>query len=822
VHEEIIMDIKKIIASLTLDEKCALLSGVSAWDTPKINRLGIPSTKCADGPYGLRKEKPVTDKDILAPSEPATCFPLSVTLASSWDTDLASKVGQAIAEEAIDQGVQTVLGPGVNIKRSPLCGRNFEYFSEDPFLAGRIGASFVQGVQSQGIGTSLKHFAVNSQEFRRMMISSEVDERALREIYLSAFEHIVKTSQPYTIMCSYNRINGVFASDNKYLLTDILRKEWGYRGIVVSDWGAVNDRVLGVLSGLDIEMPNSEGVFDRIVKQAVLDNKIMESDIDICLERILQYVEKVTNHTISRTKNVCDYEAHHELARLAASSGIVLFKNNFNLLPINGKKSIAVVGSLAKHMRFEGSGSSQVNPRHLVSFTDTLDHEGIAYEYAPGYGNKKTNNDELRRAIEIARGKDIVLAFIGLTEEYESEGFDRNSLELPHSHNVLIRELVKTNSNFVVVLSIGSPVTMPWIDSVQSVVNLYLGGEAMGEAAYDVLFGNVSPSGKLAETFPYSLNDNPSNKYFGGGPKRVEYRESIFVGYRYYDTANINVLFPFGHGLSYAKFEYSNLKFNTKEVRNGMLNLSFEVRNVGACPAAEVAQVYVEDVESTIFREEKALKGFKKVYLQPNETQTIYMELDQRAWAFYNVLTHDWSVESGDFDIHVGSSSRDIRLSGTVYVASVEKVFPNYKKTAHQYYRLPKVDDFKIEQFITLLGQPLSDNHRYTRATFDENATLLDARKISLNGIILYRIFIIVARKMVLKDAPETTKIIAQKSAVSGPIRQLISYTHGDIDVEGAQAIVLIIKGRLFKGLKLLRLSMKKRKAAPKKKSLYW
>ena len=816
------MDIKKIISSLTLEEKCALLSGVTTWDTAKIDRLGIPSTNCADGPYGLRKEKPVTDKDILAPSEPATCFPLSVTLASSWDVEMAHRIGQALAEEAIDQGVQTVLGPGINIKRSPLCGRNFEYFSEDPYLVAQLATAFVKGVQSLGVGTSLKHFAVNNQEFKRMMISSEVDERALREIYLYAFEKTIKEAQPYTVMCSYNRINGIFASDNKYLLTDILRNEWGYKGIVVSDWGAVNDRVLGVLAGLDLEMPTSEGTFDREVLKALKENKIMESDVDDCLERILTYIDKVTQNKAQRKETKCNYEAHHKLAREAAANGIVLLKNSFNLLPILGKKSIAVVGSLAKHMRFEGSGSSQVNPMHMVSFTDVLDQQAIKYDYAPAYGNKKTAGDDLRKAVEIARGKDVVLAFIGLTEDYESEGFDRKNLELPPAHNKLIEELVKVNKNVVVVLSIGSPVTMPWIKSVPSVINLYLGGEAMGEAAYSVLFGYLSPNGKLAETFPYSLEDNPTHKLFPGGPKTVEYRESIFVGYRYYDRANKNVLFPFGHGLTYTKFEYCDLKFDSKEVRNGQLKVSFTLQNVGAYPATEIVQLYVQDTESTIFRVEKALKRFARVFLKPNEKKVVHLDLDASAWQFYNVLTRNWSTEAGEFDILIGASSRDIRLTGTVYVFSNERVFPNYRKVAPQYYRLYKVEDFSKEQFVAIMGHPISENRRYTRWTIDENATLIDAKKVSLNGLILYYAFMEIAKRYVAKDAPRNTVIMAQKSAVGGPIRQLISFSRGMIDLEGVQAIVLIIKGRLAKGVKLLLDSLKKNKNRPSKKSLYF
>jgi len=796
------MDIKKVLSEMTLEEKCALLSGVTNWNTTPIERLAIPSTNCADGPCGLRKEIPTKGANILGESIPATCFPLPVTLASSWDVEIEKRIGQALAEEAIDQGVQTVLGPGINIKRSSLCGRNFEYLSEDPLLAGKMATAFVKGVQSLGIGTSLKHFAVNSQEFRRMMISSEVDERTLREIYLPAFEMTVKEAQPYTIMCSYNRINGDFASDNKYLLTDILRNEWGFQGIVISDWGAVNDRVKGIKAGLGVEMPTSEGTYDRDVLEAVNNNQLDVKDLDRVVERNLTYIDKITENTKNRAPSVCDYDAHHLLARQAAASGIVLLKNEHHLLPVREGQTIAVIGRLAKKMRFEGNGSSLVNPRHLVNFTDVLDQEKIIYEYADGYssGNELVAS-EFEEAARIAKEKDVVLVFIGLTEEYESEGFDRSHIELPPSHNDLISKLALINNNLIVVLSVGAPVRTPWISAANSVVNLYLGGEAVGEAAYDVLFGRTNPSGKLAETFPLSLEDNPASKHFRGGPKTVEYREGIYVGYRYFDKAKKDVLFPFGFGLSYTHFEYSNLKVSSSHIRDGKATVTFDIKNTGAMDGAEVAQVYVRDVDSTIFREDKALKAFTKVFIKRGETVNVSLQLDARSWAFYNVLIHDWTIEAGHFDIMVGSSSRDIRLKENVYVEGNSKNIPDYAKVAGAYYSVHKTKDYPLKQFVHLMGHPLSENKRYTRKTLDENATLLDAKRISLNGLIFYHFLKRKSVSFLPKNSPDYLIKIVQESAVVGPLRQLISFSRGSISHESLQGLIYIIKGRLAKGL---------------------
>lgn len=819
------MDIKSILQKLTLEEKCALASGISFWDTTPIKRVDVPSVNMADGPHGLRKEIIESDvANVMQKSQEATCFPTAVTLASSWDRELVAEVANSIAEECIDQEVTTVLGPGVNIKRNPLCGRNFEYFSEDPFLAGELSASYVNAVQKKGIGTSLKHYAANSQEYRRLVTSSEVDERAFREIYLPAFEITVKKAQPYTIMCSYNPINGVHASDNKRLLTDILRDEWGFEGIVVSDWGAVNDRVKGIKAGMDIEMPTSNGVHDDDIALAVKNGELDEKDLDIVVERVLKYVFKCAQNREKNKGDKCDYSANHEVAKKAATEGAVLLKNASGILPVNEESKIAVVGSMAKVMRYQGSGSSRINPQNLVSFTDYLTSINKEYDYAQGYipEGDGYNKKLVAEAVKKAKGKDYVFAFIGLTDEYESEGFDRTHLDLPLGHNNLIDELVEANENVIVVLSCGSPVKMPWLDKVKAVLNLYLSGEAGGEACYDLLYGKVSPSGKLAETFPLNLADNPAYLYYQMGPQTVEYRESIFVGYRYFDTANKEVLFPFGYGLSYSKFTYSNLKLDKKELEeNETLKVTFDVQNVGDYDAKEIAQVYVKDIESTIFKEEKALKGFEKVSLKKGEKKTITVELDSRAFSFYNVNKNDWDIEKGEFEILVGASSRDIRLSDTVLVAGSEKDIPDYKETAPVYYNIGSASDISDKQFEVLLGRPLTENRALKKGEIDFNSTLDDVRVTALGRLVRWAAYTF-STVVLPKGSPFFLKKMVRNSVLVIPIRNMYAMTNGMVPRETVEGLVMAFNGKTFKGLgRAMKYFFKNKKKNIKKTEIY-
>ncbi|MDR2091109.1 MAG: glycoside hydrolase family 3 C-terminal domain-containing protein [Clostridiales bacterium] len=729
----------EITRELSVAEKASLASGKSFWTTQEIDRLGVPSVMMTDGPHGIRRVDETKRNNIMQQSHKATCFPPAVTVASTWNRELAYEIGGAIADEAKSLGVTTVLGPGVNVKRSPLCGRNFEYFSEDPYAAGEMGAALVKGVQSQGIGTSLKHFAANNQEKLRMSISAEVDERTMREIYLPAFEKVVKDAQPTTVMCSYNRINGTFLSDNKKYLTDILRDEWGYRGIVVSDWGAVNDRVKGIQAGLDLQMPHSADD-NSVIENAVASGELSESDLDKTTERVVKFAIECKKNEY--TDHKADFEKNHALARKVAADGAVLLKNEDGILPLTKQDldDCVIIGALAKFPRYQGTGSSKINANNAVSFTDYLDAQGLKYKYFPGYSLKKQcyNKKMLLEARAAAKTAKTVIIFAGLTPETESEGFDRSHLNLPTGQISLINEIAPLNGNIIVVLSGGSPVKMPFLGNVKAVLNLYLGGEACGEAAADILFGAVNPSGKLSETFPLALADVFASKYFPMGPRTVEYRENVFVGYRYFDTAKKSVLFPFGYGLSYTKFEYSNLKLSAENINESdVLEVSFDIKNVGKFFGGEVAQVYVKDVESTIFRPEKELKGFEKVYLDPGETKTVRITLDKRAFSYYNVNISDWAVESGEFEILVGSSSRDILLEKSVNFNSEYKIkHPDYRKSAPSYYKIGSVLSIPDGDFEKLTGRKINENLPLKKGEFDRNSTLEDIRVTAFGKVV--------------------------------------------------------------------------------------
>jgi len=676
------MNIENLISQMSLEEKASLCSGLGFWHTKPIERLGIPSIMMTDGPHGLRKQ----EKEGFGKSVPATCFPTAVTLASSWDRKLIEKVGSAIGEECQAEGVSIILGPGVNIKRSPLCGRNFEYYSEDPFLASEMALYYIKGVQSQGVGTSIKHFCANNQEHRRLTVNVIVDERTLREIYLASFEKAVKEGNPWTVMCAYNKVNGEYCSENAYLLSNILREEWGFEGFVVSDWGAVNDRVKGLLAGLDLQMPYDGGLGDRKIIEAVKKGELPEAVLDKAVERILRVVFKAIEN---RKENATyDKKAHHKLAREVARECFVLLKNEDEILPLKKKGTIALIGAFAKTPRYQGLGSSHVNPTMLdTAYEEILNEvEGKAeILYADGYRLDSDVVDEklIAEAREIAKRSEVAVIFAGLPEKYESEGYDRDHMKMPENHNRLIEEVSKVQKNLVVVLSNGAPVEMPWIDRVKGILETYLGGQGWGGAVADVLFGVVSPSGKLAETFPKKLSDNPSYLNFPGEDDRVEYREGIFVGYRYYDKKEMEVLFPFGYGLSYTTFEYSDLRLDKKEMTDqDTLRVSVKVKNTGKMPGKEVVQLYVRDVESSVIRPEKELKGFEKVELNPGEEKEVVFTLDKRAFAYYDVELKDWHVESGEYEILVGKSSRDIVLKDTVYVKSTVQIRKKFHRNS--------------------------------------------------------------------------------------------------------------------------------------------
>ncbi|ACS99517.1 beta-glucosidase [Paenibacillus sp. JDR-2] len=671
-------DIQALIGEMTLEEKAGMCSGLDFWRLKGVERLGIPSIMVTDGPHGLRKQQGGTDHLGIFESVPATCFPSAAGMASSWDRELIATVGIALGEECQAENIAVLLGPGANIKRSPLCGRNFEYFSEDPYLSSEIAASHINGVQSQGVGTSLKHFAVNNQEHRRMGVDAVVDERTLREIYLASFEGAVRKAQPWTVMSAYNKVNGTYASENSYLLTDILKDEWGHEGFVVTDWGANNNRVDGLAAGQELEMPSSGGVNDRKIVAAVRNGQLSEEVLDRAVERILNLIFM----SVDSRKPEADYDRaeHHALARKVAGETMVLLKNERNLLPLQQNRKLAVIGAFAQKPRYQGGGSSHIKPTQIdvpLEEIQKLAGDAASVAYAQGYHVDRDDTDEslLEQAIEAAKAADTAIIFAGLPDRYESEGYDRKHLRMPANQNQLIEAIAAVQSNVVVVLLNGSPVEMPWIGQVDSVLEAYLGGQAVGGAIADVLLGIANPSGKLAETFPVKLSDNPSFLFFPGEGNRVEYREGIFVGYRYYDTKQVKPLFPFGHGLSYTSFAYSGLLLSRKEMLDtDTLEVQVTVQNTGSMAGKEIVQLYVRDVDSTVMRPTKELKQFAKVDLQPGEATTVTLTLDKRSFAYYNVQVKDWHVESGQYEILIGRSSEDIALSDTLTVESTVKV----------------------------------------------------------------------------------------------------------------------------------------------------
>ena len=662
-------NIQSLVAQMTLEEKAALCTGASAWTTTPVKRLDLPELLVSDGPHGIRR---VADIHSLAiKSLPATCFPTASGLAASWDADMLQEMGRALAEEAISLGVDVILGPGVNMKRSPLCGRNFEYFSEDPYLAGALATGLIEGIQSQGVGTSLKHYAANNQEFERLSIDAVVDQRALREIYLTAFEMAVTKAKPWTVMCSYNRINGFHGSEHRQLLTDILKNEWGFEGFVVSDWGAVHNRVASLKAGLDLEMPGPKPTRVNAVIEAVRNGDLDEAVVDEAARRILTIVCRAAQ---TPKRGQFDVAAHHALARKISAETIVLLKNN-GLLPLRDPQHIAVIGRAAKEAHFQGGGSSHINPTQVdVPFAELQKQAGNAeLSFAEGYPKEDTFDQPLiDQAVAIAQTADVALLYIALPSYKESEGYDRTDLDLTAQQVALIQAVTAVQSNTVVILNNGAPVVMSeWLDGTAAVLEAWMMGQAGGGAIADVLFGRVNPSGKLAETYPLRLVDTPSYLNFPGENGTVRYGEGLFIGYRYYDSKEVPVLFPFGYGLSYTSFAYSNVRVSADSFRDvDGITVSVDVSNTGPVAGKEIVQVYVHDHESRLIRPYKELKGFAKVSLEPGETKTVTIPLNFRAFAYYDPAHNQWVTENGQFDILIGASSADIRGRATVTVQS--------------------------------------------------------------------------------------------------------------------------------------------------------
>ena len=670
-------NIKDLIKQMTLEEKAGLCSGKDFWNTKAVSRLGIPSVMLSDGPHGLRKQEGKSDHLGLNESIPAVCFPAGCAIASSWDRESAAKLGITLANECQAENVSTILGPAMNIKRSPLCGRNFEYLSEDPIVSSELAIAYVQAVQSKNVVTTPKHFMANNQEFHRMTSDSIMDERTMREIYLASFENMVKQATPWTMMGSYNKLNGTYLCENKLILTDILRDEWGFDGYIMSDWGAMNDRVDALKAGCELEMPGMTDRNDKEIIAAVQSGDLDEELLNRAVERFLTVVFKYVDNP--NQEAVFDKEADHQVARELAEESSILLKNKDKILPLKTEQKVAFIGQYAKEPRYQGGGSSHINSFKLVSAVEAS--KELQVTYARGYDDSlDVAVEELEnQAVELAKKSDVAVLFIGLPDRYESEGYDRKHMRLPANQIALLERLSQVQENLVVVLHNGSAVEMPWIDKVKGVLEVYLGGQAVGEATVNLLYGKVNPSGRLAETFPLRLQDTPCYLHYGGENDKSVYHEGVFVGYRYYSSKEMPVLFPFGHGLSYTQFAYDNLVLSQTEMTDiDKLLVSVDVTNTGHCYGREVVQVYVAAPNSKIIRPGLELRAFDKIGLEPGETKTVTIELDKRSFAYWDVESHDWLVEEGKYQIIIGKSAEEKILVADVAVSPVKtprKVF---------------------------------------------------------------------------------------------------------------------------------------------------
>lgn len=780
------MKVTDIVSKMTLDEKASMVSGKDFWHLDEIDHLDIPSVMVCDGPHGLRKQDDSADHLGINDSIKAVCFPTAAGTACSFDRDMMYEMGQVLGEECQAENVSILLGPAVNIKRSPLCGRNFEYISEDPYLTGELAASYINGVQSKNVGTSIKHFAVNNQEKRRLTVSAVVDERTLREIYLPGFETAVKKAQPWTVMCAYNQLNGEYCSQHDYLLNQILRKDWDFKGYVVTDWGAAVDRVKGIPAGLELEMPSSGMLNTNKIIEAVQNGFLDEKALDTACERILEKTMFYTEH--HDTTAELDLMVDHKKALNFAKQSMVLLKNDNNLLPLSEDAKIAFIGEFAKKPRFQGGGSSHINTDNVVSAYDVVRNQPYFAGYAKGFpvNADKVVPKDFANALELARDSDIAVVFAGLPEYMESEGFDRDSLDMPRCQNLLIEEIVKVQQNTVVVLHNGSAVTMPWVNKVPAILESYLAGETVGQAQMDILFGETNPSGKLAESFPWALSDTSCYNYFPGHRLTVEHREGIYVGYRYYDTVQKDVMFPFGHGLSYTTFEYTGLKLSKKSItEKDTIEVSLKVKNTGKCDGAEIVQVYVEALDSKVFRSKQELKGFTKVFLKAGEEKAVSVELNARAFAYYNIDIADWYCESGKYNIHVAASSRDIRLTDTITLKNSKNVDSPYKAGLLPEYYAGRVNVVTNESFTQLLGFSIPEPKFPSTHRFTLEDTLEDVQYTFWGGMIVKALNAVTTRVKLLGDNP-----MLEKAAMEMPFRSLVGMSGGIFTEDMANALL--------------------------------
>ena len=781
---------KDLIDQLTLEEKAALLGGKGEWDSRDIPRLGIPSMIMSDGPHGLRRQAGAGDHLGLNASLPATCFPTAATMANSWDTELGTEVGTALGEEAKALGVNILLGPGMNIKRSPLCGRNFEYFSEDPYMAGKMAASYVKGIQSQGVYSCIKHFAVNSQEERRMAMNAVVDERTLREIYLAGFEMAIAEAGPGSIMTSYNQVNGEYANESMHLLKEILRGEWGYDGFVVSDWGGANDHVTAVKAGSDLEMPAPGLGSARELVAAVKDGSLSMEDLDARVDELLDAVLTTTEAAKGHSEEF-DVEGHHALARKAAAQCAILLKNAEGILPLGEGTKVAVVGDFAFQPRYQGAGSSMVNCTKVETIEQMIAEEKglVVTKMCHGYKrNGEPDSALLSEAIKAAEGADVVLYFFGLDEMSESEGLDRTHMRIPQVQIDVLRAMAKVNPNIVGVISAGSSIEMEWEDSLKAILHGYLTGQAGAGAVLDLITGRVNPSGKLTETYPLVYKDVPSSPYYPAKERNSEYREAMFVGYRYFDTFDKAVRYPFGFGLSYTTFEYSDLKVTDK-------GAAFTVRNTGDAAGAEVVQMYVGLPASKILRAKKELKGFAKIFLAPGESKEVTIPFDGYTFRYWNVKKNAWTVEGGTYIISIGSSVADIRLTGTIEVKGEEAPAPydNEKLTA---YRDGKILEIPDEAFSELLGGPIPDGSWTSALTENDAICQLVNAKSGLARFIYKQL----EKKKQEADAagkPDLNVLFIYNM----PFRAIGKMTGGAVDKKMVEGMVDVVNGHFFGGL---------------------
>ena len=781
------MDYANTIKKLNLEQKCALLSGAGTFTTRGCPKAGVPSITLSDGPNGVRKQAGTADHLGLNPSVPATCFPTAATVACSWDPALGEQLGQAMGEEAAAQEVAVLLGPGLNTKRSPLCGRNFEYFSEDPYLSGKMAAAYVRGIQSNGIAACPKHFAVNSQELRRMASDSVVDERTLRELYLTGFEIVVKEAHPKTIMSSYNLVNGTYANENAHLLQDILRRDWGFDGAVVTDWGGSNDHALGVKNGSTLEMPAPGGDAVRELLKAVETGKISESDVDARLDELLTLVldthAAVENHSLS-----FDADAHHALARRAAAESAVLLKNDGGILPLAAGASVAVIGDFAETPRYQGAGSSAVNSIKVDTFLDCLKDSGLhSVGFAAGFDRQgKPDDAKKAEAVALAKKADTVLLCLGLDEIKESEGLDRADMKLADNQIELLQAVQQANPNTVVIVSAGASLETPWLAHCRALVYGALGGQAGAGAMVDVLTGKINPSGKLAETWANAHADTPAKDNFAGAGRTVQYREGLYVGYRYYQTAGVPVAFPFGYGLSYTSFAYSELKADARSV-------TLTVTNTGSRAGAEIVQVYAAKPDAQIFRPAQELKAFTKVWLEAGESKTVTLPLDDKAFRYWNTKTDSWEVEGGTYELRVGASSADIRLTAAVEVNGTSAPNP-YAGKALPHYTSGKVQRVPDDEWEILLGRPIPAD----TVKIDRNMTLgeLNHSRSPLCWLV-WAVLTMMLNASYKRGKPNLNVMFQYNM----PLRALAKMTSGAISMGMVDGIVLEAKGFWVIGL---------------------